>query len=61
MGGKAVFHEERGQFSIPWHLEEASSNGWQPLKKILCSFWHENLSGLCGSHLILGLGAVKQL
>lgn len=53
MGRKAVFHQERGQFSTPWHLEEASSDGWQP-SKILPSCWHENLPGLCGSHLILG-------
>ena len=53
MGGKAVLHQERGQFSTPWHPEEASSDGWQPLKT-LPSCWHENLPGLGGSHSILG-------
>lgn len=39
MGGRATFHQARGQFSTPWHLEEASSDGWQPLK-ILPGCWH---------------------
>lgn len=48
-----MFHQEREQFSTRWHLEEASSDGWQPLK-VLPRCWHENLLGLCRSHLILG-------
>lgn len=53
MGGKAGFRQERGQFSTHWHLEEASSDGWQPLK-ILLRCWHKDLPGLCRSHLMLG-------
>lgn len=53
MGGKAGFRQERGQFSAHWHLEEASSDGWQ-LLKILPRCWHEDLPGLCRSHLMLG-------
>lgn len=42
MGRKAVSCRERGQFSAPWHLGEASRDGWAPLK-VLPSCRHENL------------------
>ena len=45
MGRKAVSCQERRQFSAPWHLGEASRDGWEPLK-VLPSCWRENIPSL---------------
>ena len=47
MGRKAVSYQETGQFSAPWHLGEASRDGWAPLK-VLPSCRRENLPSPCG-------------